>query len=73
MMKKSYTASFKAQVVLELLKETKPLNQLASDYQIAPTVLREWRQAAKVGFGTWLGLAIAAALKLALAFAMSHF
>ena len=31
---------------------------------------REWRQASKVGFGTWLGLAIAAALKLALAFAM---
>lgn len=49
MMKKSYTASFKAQVVLELLKETKPLNQLASDYQIAPTVLREWRQAALAG------------------------
>ena len=31
---------------------------------------REWRQASKVGFGTWLGLAIAAALKLALAFTM---
>jgi len=31
---------------------------------------REWRQASKVGFGTWLGLALGAALKLALAFAM---
>jgi hypothetical protein len=31
---------------------------------------REWRQASKVGFGAWLGLAVGAALKLALAFAM---
>jgi putative transposase len=48
-MKKSYTATFKAQVVLELLKETKTLNQLASDYQLAPTVLREWKVAALKG------------------------
>ena len=31
---------------------------------------REWLHASKIGFGTWLGLAIGAALKLALAFAM---
>lgn len=31
---------------------------------------RAWQQASKVGFGTWLGLAIGAAFKLALAFAM---
>ena len=31
---------------------------------------REWRQASRIGFGTWVGLAIGAALKLALAFAM---
>ena len=31
---------------------------------------REWRQASKVGFGTWVGLAIGTALKLAIAFAM---
>ncbi len=31
---------------------------------------REWRQASKVGFGTWIGLAIGTALKIALAFAM---
>lgn len=31
---------------------------------------KEWRQATKVGLGTWLGLVIGAALKLALAFAM---
>lgn len=31
---------------------------------------KEWRDASRTGFATWLGLAIGAALKLALAFAM---
>lgn len=31
---------------------------------------KEWRQAAKVGFGTWLGLALGVVLKLGLAFSM---
>ena len=31
---------------------------------------REWRAASKVGFATWLGIVVGAALKLALAFAM---
>lgn len=31
---------------------------------------REWRAASKVGFGTWLGIVVGAALKLALAFGM---
>jgi transposase len=44
-MKKSYTASFKAQIVLELLKETKTISQLSSEYGVHPNVLREWRQA----------------------------
>jgi transposase-like protein len=48
-MKKSYTSSFKAQMVLELLKETKTVNELASEYQLAPTVLREWKAAALKG------------------------
>jgi transposase len=48
-MKKSYTASFKAQAVLELLKETKTLNQLSSEYGVAASVLREWKLAAVKG------------------------
>jgi transposase len=48
-MKKSYTASFKAQLVLELLKETKTISQLSSEYGVHPNVLREWRQAAIKG------------------------
>jgi transposase len=42
-MKKSYTAAFKAQVVLELLKETKTLAELSSEHGVHATVLREWK------------------------------
>ena len=48
-MKKSYTASFKAQVVLELLKETKTFAQLSSEHSVHVTVLRDWKQAALKG------------------------
>jgi transposase-like protein len=48
-MKKSYTATFKAQIVLELLKETKTISELASEYGVHPNVLREWRLAAIKG------------------------
>jgi transposase-like protein len=48
-MKKSYTATFKAQVVLELLKETKTLSQPASEYGVHPNILREWKHAAIKG------------------------
>jgi transposase-like protein len=48
-MKKSYTAAFKAQVVLELLKETKSLSQLASEHGVHATVLREWKLVALKG------------------------
>ena len=48
-MKKSYTATFKAQVVLELLKETKTLNQLASEYGVHANLLRDWKHAAIKG------------------------
>lgn len=45
-MKKSYSPAFKAQLVLELLKENKPLTQLAAEHQIHPNQLRNWRDAA---------------------------
>ncbi|NCC37231.1 MAG: IS3 family transposase, partial [Chloroflexia bacterium] len=45
-MKKVYTAAFKTQMVLELLKEAKSINQLAAEHGVAPTVLREWKHAA---------------------------
>jgi transposase-like protein len=45
-MKKSYTATFKAQLVLELLKETKTISQLGAEYEVHPNVLRAWRDQA---------------------------
>jgi putative transposase len=48
-MKKSYTAAFKAQVVLDLLKDEKTIGQLASEYSVHPRVLREWKTIALRG------------------------
>ena len=48
-MKKSYTAIFKAQVVLGLLKETKTISQLASEYGVHPNILRDGKHAAVKG------------------------
>jgi putative transposase len=48
-MKKTYTATVKAQAVWELFKETKTLNQLASEYGGAATVVRAWKLAAIKG------------------------
>lgn len=49
-MKKVYTPAFKAQVVQELLKETKTLQQLAAEHGIHPNVLRDWKTIATTSF-----------------------
>jgi len=49
MMRKQYTAAFKAKVVQELLKEEKTLVQIAADYEVHPTQLKEWRARAVEG------------------------
>jgi transposase len=51
-MKKTYTSAFKAQVVLELLKETKTIGQLATEYGVHPNVLRTWRDQALKDFAS---------------------
>jgi transposase-like protein len=43
MKKRTFTAEFKAKVVIELLKGEKELNQLASEHDIAPNQLRNWK------------------------------
>lgn len=48
-MRKHYPAQFKTKAVLELLREEKSLNQVASDYEIHVTQLRKWRQKALQG------------------------
>ena len=43
-MRKRYTTVFKAQVVLELLKEEKTITQLAAEQGVHPTQLRDWKK-----------------------------
>jgi putative transposase len=47
-MRKQYTATFKAQLVREVLKEEKPLNQLAAEYGVHRNMLTQWRDQALV-------------------------
>jgi putative transposase len=49
MMRKQYSAAFKAKVVQELLKEEKTLAQIASEYEVHPTQLKQWRAVALEG------------------------
>jgi transposase-like protein len=49
MMRKHYTAAFKARVVQDLLKEEKTLAQIATDYEVHPTQLKQWRAVALEG------------------------
>ena len=42
--RRNFTPEFKTQVVLELLREEKDLNQIASEHEIAPNMLRNWKK-----------------------------
>jgi putative transposase len=42
-MRKRYTAKQKAQIVLEILKEERPIAQIASEYGIHPNQLYKWK------------------------------
>jgi transposase-like protein len=44
MQKKSYSAQFKAKVALELVKEQKTLNEVASEYNVHPNMITKWRR-----------------------------
>jgi transposase len=52
MMRKQYTAAFKARVVQELLKEEKTLAQIASEYEVHPTQLKNWQAIALEGLAS---------------------
>jgi len=49
MMRKQYTAAFKAKVVQELLKEEKPMAHIAAENEVNPPHLKEWRARAIEG------------------------
>lgn len=42
--RKHYSAEFKAKVALEALREQKTLNELASDYQLHPVQISNWKK-----------------------------
>ena len=48
-MRKQYTAQFKAQVVQEILKEEKTLNQLAAEHGVHPNQLKRWKATTLAG------------------------
>lgn len=45
-MRKQYSAAFKAQIVLEALKETRTVAQIASDHHLHPNLVTKWKQEA---------------------------
>jgi transposase len=44
--RKQYSATFKAHIVLEALRETKTIAQLASEHQLHPNLVTKWKQEA---------------------------
>ncbi|WP_412766186.1 transposase, partial [Schinkia azotoformans] len=45
MKRKRYTPEFKSQIVLEVLKEEKTMNEIASSHGIHVNQIRQWRNA----------------------------
>ena len=48
-MRKHHSAAFKASIVVEALRETKTLAQLAAEHQIHPTLITKWKAEAREG------------------------
>ncbi len=59
-MRKQHSAAFKAKIVLEAWRETKPLTQLAAENQIHPTLITKWKAEAVEGLMTHFGRGAAA-------------
>jgi putative transposase len=49
MMRKNHSPAFKAKIVIEALRETKPLTQIAAENQIHPTLVTKWKTEALHG------------------------
>jgi transposase-like protein len=43
--RRQFTSEFKVKVVLEVLRQEKTLNQIASDYDLHPQLVQTWKQA----------------------------
>lgn len=44
--RKQYPAALKAKIVLETLRETKTITELAAEHQIHPNLITKWKQTA---------------------------
>jgi len=42
-MRKQHSSAFKAKIVLEALRETKTLAQIAAEYEVHPTLVTKWK------------------------------
>jgi len=42
--RKQYSAQFKFRVALEASKESKTISELASEYEVHPTMVRNWKK-----------------------------
>jgi transposase-like protein len=45
-MRKQHSPAFKAKLVLEALRETKPLTQIAAEHEVHPALLTKWKSEA---------------------------
>ncbi len=48
-MRKNHSAAFKAKIVIEALRETKTLTQIAAENQIHPALVTKWKTEATSG------------------------
>jgi putative transposase len=46
MKRKQYSSALKAKIVIEALRETKTITELAAQHQIHPNLITKWKQAA---------------------------
>jgi transposase-like protein len=46
MKRKQYSPALKAKIVIEALRQTKTITQLAAEHQIHPNLITQWKQAA---------------------------
>jgi len=50
--RKQYPSALKAKIVLEALRETKTITELAAEHQIHPNLITKWKQAAVADLAT---------------------
>ena len=45
MVKRKFTTEFKAQLVLEVLREERELSKIAAEHEVSPNQIRNWKKA----------------------------